>query len=90
MSVNPACSQLVLCAAGVVRTPQALTTASPVKPVGPSSRQVVVAAAGGSPSKAAAGSGVFKDASSEIADIDQRLHALQNFLKMAKSSVGAA
>lgn len=36
------------------------------------------------------GGGVFQDASSEIADIDQRLHALQNFLKMAKSSVGGA
>jgi hypothetical protein len=38
---------------------------------------------------AAASTGVFKDASSEIADIDQRLHALQNFLKAAKSSVSA-
>lgn len=62
---------------------------------------VVAAAAGGpSPAKAAAaaalgdgsgvGGGVFQDASSEIADIDQRLHALQNFLKKAKSSVGGA
>ncbi len=32
----------------------------------------------------AAGS-VFEDASTEIADIDSRLHALQNFLKMAKA-----
>jgi hypothetical protein len=33
---------------------------------------------------------VFDDATSEIADIDTRLHALQNFLKMAKSSGGRA
>eukprot|EP00798_Chlamydomonas_sp_ICE-L_P030126 gene30126-35106_t len=31
----------------------------------------------------------FDDASSDIADIDSRLHALQNFLKMAKSSQGS-
>lgn len=30
--------------------------------------------------------GVFEDASAEIADIDSRLHALQNFLKSAKTS----
>lgn len=35
------------------------------------------------------GSDVFRDASSEIADIDERLHALQSFLKAAKSSVTA-
>ncbi len=29
---------------------------------------------------------VFDDASAEIADIDSRLHALQSFLRMAKSS----
>ncbi|KAG2447714.1 hypothetical protein HYH02_007174 [Chlamydomonas schloesseri] len=29
---------------------------------------------------------VFEDATAEIADIDSRLHALQNFLRMAKSS----
>lgn len=33
---------------------------------------------------------VFDDATTEIADIDTRLHALQNFLKMAKSSGGRA
>lgn len=33
---------------------------------------------------------VFDDASSEIADIDTRLHALQNFLKMAKGSSAAS
>lgn len=36
------------------------------------------------------GSRVFEDASSEIASIDQRLHALQDFLKKAKSSVAAS
>ncbi|MEW5297225.1 MAG: hypothetical protein WDW36_000449 [Sanguina aurantia] len=35
---------------------------------------------------AAASAAIFDDASGEIADIDSRLHALQNFLKMAKSS----
>lgn len=29
---------------------------------------------------------VFEDASAEIADIDTRLHALQSFLRMAKST----
>jgi hypothetical protein len=29
----------------------------------------------------------LEDASSDIADIDKRLHALQNFLKMAKAAV---
>ncbi len=29
---------------------------------------------------------LFNDASAEIADIDSRLHALQNFLRMAKAS----
>jgi coiled-coil domain-containing protein 61 len=36
------------------------------------------------------GSRVFEDASSEIASIDQRLHALQDFLRKAKSSVAAS
>jgi coiled-coil domain-containing protein 61 len=36
------------------------------------------------------GSRVFEDASSEIANIDQRLHALQDFLRKAKSSVAAS
>lgn len=30
----------------------------------------------------------YNDASSEIADIDSRLHALQNFLRQAKASSG--
>lgn len=32
---------------------------------------------------------LFNDASADIADIDTRLHALQNFLKMAKSQGSA-
>jgi coiled-coil domain-containing protein 61 len=36
------------------------------------------------------GNRVFEDASSEIANIDQRLHALQDFLRKAKSSVAAS
>lgn len=60
---------------------------------------VSAAAAGpGGGSTAAAGAGLaaqssksqlFEDASAEIADIDTRLHALQNFLRMAKSSAAA-
>lgn len=78
--------------AGAVKT---LTAASPAtKPAAaPPPRQQPLAAVAQSPVKAAApgsSGAVFKDASSDIADIDQRLHALQNFLKMAKSSVGAA
>lgn len=36
-----------------------------------------------------AGNQVFESASSELADIDQRLSALQNFLKKAKATVTA-
>ena len=45
---------------------------------------VALLAVGGSkPASVTAG---YNDASQEIADIDSRLHALQNFLRSAKSS----
>jgi hypothetical protein len=46
------------------------------------------AAAASPPAPGAGGSGVFQDATSAVADIDQRLHALQAFLKAAKSTMG--
>ena len=71
--------------AGAVQTVEALPAPAAVKvPVGSPQQHPPAASA-----PTAGSSGVFQDASSEIADIDQRLHALQNFLKMAKSSVGA-
>lgn len=85
---------LLCCPSGAVRTPQAVPAvltakaSAAVTASSPRQQQQHVLASPVKP--AAASTGVFKDASSEIADIDQRLHALQNFLKAAKSSVSAA
>lgn len=45
-------------------------------------------ASGGGPASSSK-TGLFDDSSAEIADIDGRLHALQNFLRLAKSSNSA-
>eukprot|EP00899_Mesostigma_viride_P014638 jgi/Mesvir1/23175/Mv22647-RA.1 len=55
---------------------------------GSSGREVVPLqepSSGNGGSKAASKAAAYEDASSEIADIDSRLHALQNFLRQAKS-----
>ena len=54
--------------------------ASPLKPAAARALDVD-AAAGAAPAAAPA----YDDTAQEIADIDSRLHALQNFLKQAKS-----
>lgn len=48
------------------------------------------AAAAAAAAAVVAGGSSFDEASSEIADIDSRLHALQNFLRAAKSSATGA
>ena len=48
---------------------------------------MAAAATAGAPASATK-SALFDDASSEIADIDSRLHALQSFLRMAKGGGG--
>lgn len=47
-------------------------------------------AGGGGHDPSSSKSQVFDDATAEIADIDSRLHALQSFLRMAKSSSSTA
>lgn len=57
----------------------AVHTAAPPQPPAPP-------LAAGTAASSIMGSSVFEDAGNEIADIDTRLQALQNFLKMAKGA----
>lgn len=70
-----------LLAAGVLTIAHAPAAASPAAVA------AVPAAAG---QLASGGSGVFEAAGSEIASIDARLSALQDFLRKAKSSAAAS
>jgi hypothetical protein len=92
--IAPLTDVCVFCVAGAVRTtqasPAAYKGAAAAAAMGSPRQQLAAVPTAAAASSKAAGNGVFKDASSEIADIDQRLHALQNFLKMAKSSVAGA